>query len=677
LQRELATVLQDGAVELDTGALNRLVSRQAWRIAHWRVAGSEINVRRFFDVNALAALRAERAEVFEDSHRLVLRWLRETRVHGLRIDHADGLADPLAYFVRLQRRHAACTGRAVYLVVEKILAEEETLPVSWPAHGDTGYGVASDLVALFVNTRHEQAFDRLVAAFTGEALDFDTLVHEAKRHIIEVSLQADLEGLAERAWHLSRAGHDGRDLSRAMLREAIAALAAGHTVYRTYLDGRKPDETDRARLAEAAAAAKRRLRPSLAPAIDWLQHTMLAAREGDEALAFVHRFQQFCAPVMAKAVEDTVLYRYNRLVCLNDVGADARRFGLPVAAFHARNCERARRAPHALSASSTHDSKRSEDVRARLAVLSEMPVQWQAAIARWRDAIGPTQVDATDLYLLYQTLVGVWPLGDVGPGELVALRQRVAACMLKAVREAKRRTSWTEPDVAYEEALAGLIEQLFADGEFVHDLRCFVAPLAIVGACNSLGLVACKLTAPGVPDIYQGNEAWQFSLVDPDNRRRPDFERLGGALEQLDRPVAELRASLPDGRLKLLVTARVLQWRARHAALFAHGEYTALRCFGGEAAHAVAFARGQGGCITLCGRLLWQLARGEPQALFEGGRCWGDTVAELPPAAPVHWRDLVSGREIRARDGALPLADALHELPVAVLTPAGAPGVPR
>jgi (1->4)-alpha-D-glucan 1-alpha-D-glucosylmutase len=547
------------------------------------------------------------------------------------------------------------------LVIEKILADDEMCPAAWPVHGDTGYRWASDACALFVDPRHEADFGRIQAQFTGESDGFDTIAHDAKRQIIETALATDLEWLVDRAWQLSRNDLRARDFGRAMLREAITELAAGMRVYRTYLDGGEPSREDRTRLQVAAQAAQQRLVPSMAPALQWVIERLLDARDG-MALAFVRRFQQFTAPVMAKAVEDTALYRYHRLLCLNDVGSDPRRFGIDAATFHTRNAHRAKCHPHAMLASSTHDSKRSEDVRLRLAVLSEMPQDWHATVLRWRTWIGDTSVSASDVYLLMQTLVGVWPSHGEVPDD--ALWQRVCDYMAKAVREGKRRTSWTDPDASYEEAMATLVQFLSGTPGFVNDVARFVEPLAVVGALNSLAMLACKLTAPGVPDVYQGCEAPCFSLVDPDNRRLPPFERLASALSSRPASPADM---LRDGRAKQWVTQRLLQWRAREPALWRRGCYDALPAHGANAGHVVAFARG-GRCVTVVGRLLWQLCAGAPSVLLDGA-CWSDTAIDMPPGN--QWQDVITSRLLTTdASGRLSLRQALQAWPVAVLSPA-------
>ncbi|MCW7540610.1 malto-oligosyltrehalose synthase [Aquabacterium sp. A7-Y] len=695
-------------------ALDALIRRQAYRLAYWRVAGDEVNYRRFFDINTLAAVRMERESVFEASHRTLLRWLAEGRIAGLRIDHPDGLADPCGYFTRLQAHHAALqrpaegeSPRALYLVIEKILAEHERWPASWPVHGDTGYRFANQVNGLFVDGRAAADFDRLYAAFIGTPLDFDELLYAAKRAIIETSLAADLQMLTDAAHRICQRDRRARDFTRNALKAALTELAAAFPVYRTYIGEGEVDPIDREHLDWATATARRRSSEAAAATLDHLRELMLHAgtepdpQQRSALLAFVTRFQQFTAPVMAKAMEDTAFYRYHRLVSLNDVGGDPRQFGTTVAAFHVANQTRARFMPHTLLGSSTHDSKRSEDLRARIDVLSELPGLWEETLQRWR-ALAERQLpsldggqapDANDQYLLYQTLFGVWPLQTPDAAQLEALRERVQAYMQKAVREAKQHTSWIDPNPDYEAGLERFIDALLrqpAPNPFLGELQSFVQALAPFGCYNSLSLVALKLTSPGVPDIYQGCETWNFSLVDPDNRRPVDFAGLQAALEGLqglcapagtpeplaalpDAALAQLRRELADGRLKLLLTWRLLQLRRREPELFERGRYQPLEARGPAAEHLVAFCRerGRAACITIATRLLHRLSGGRPQALGDAAT-WEDTALLLPAGFQGRrWRDAITGRTVEAagQDGGLPLATLLSALPVAVLVP--------
>ena len=687
-------------------ALDDLIREQAYRLAFWRVAGDDINYRRFFDISTLAAVRMEREEVFEATHRTIFQWLAEGKVHGLRIDHPDGLCDPQGYFTRLQSRHVAtmrsvneegAPPRALFLAVEKILADHERLPPEWPVHGGTGYRYSNLVNGVFVNGEHEDQFDRLHTDFIGDKRVFDEVLHQAKLGIIATSLSSDLEVLTEALHRIAQGDRRTCDFTRNSLRVALSALAAAFPVYRTYIGERGFSEADRQHLDWASAAAKRRSRVSEVSVIDYLRDTLLGAPSEPDPerrqamLNLAYRWQQFTAPVMAKSMEDTAFYRHHRLASLNDVGGDPRHFGVSVSAFHAANQHRARFTPHNMLATSTHDTKRSEDVRTRIDVLSEIPDAWRAAIERWQamNHKRATRIDGHlaptrgDEYLLYQTLVGVWPLQALDSASLADLCQRVQAYMLKAVREAKEHTSWIHPNEAYEAALTRFIDALLGQLEpnpFLKDLQSFVEGIAPFGALNSLNLVAFKLTSPGVPDIYQGCETWNFSLVDPDNRRPVDFEALQATQARLQalfaggradaRRLDELGAQWRDGALKMLVTWRVLQMRARYPALFSRGGYQALAVDGPAAPHIVAWARSLEGqhSLTIGSRLLHTLTHGDPQALRQRS-CWGDTSVDLPVGAPRHWRDVITGRTLEAASGRLALSDLFVHWPLVVLVP--------
>ena len=694
--------------------LDALLQRQAYRLAHWRTAGDELNYRRFFDINGLAGLRMEDDAVFDAAHERVLAWVADGRVQGLRIDHPDGMADPEAYFQRLARRcaelHAAAgrTGAATYIVAEKIFGEDEPWPRDWPLHGETGYRFANQANGVFVDGDQAGAMDAAVESFTGAPLNFDAELDAAKRAVMNQSLAADLRLLTERAHDIALGNRHTRDLTRAGLSAAIVALAASFDIYRSYVSPRGVGPQDRARIEKAAAAARNRVRPSLAGHVDFVRQLMLQApdeaAEPDQALrerklAFVQRLQQFTAPVMAKSMEDTAFYRHHRLVSLNDVGGDPRRFGLGVADFHAANLQRQRDTPHTLLGSSTHDSKRSEDVRTRLDLLSEMPQRWAETLARWRE-LAQTQwrigglaglPAANDELLLYQTLVGIWPTELADDEALAALRERVCAYMLKAVREAKQHSSWLDENDDYEQGLTRCIELLLARLEpnpFLSDVRRFAAEIAPFGCLNSLALVALKLTAPGVPDIYQGCEDWRFMLVDPDNRRPVDPARLRERLKQAQAwatDPATLRSRLhgeplPGGLHKLFTTWRLLQWRREAEALFTHGDYRPLEVTGPHARHAIAFARvGPGGeaSITIVPRLPWTLGDGRLDAVLEHD--WSGTAVQLPPELAGEWEDVLAApvapagpaaaplHRLAAEADGLPLQRVLRDWPIAVL----------
>ena len=695
-------------------AMDRLIAQQAYRLADWRVASDDVNYRRFFDVNTLAALRMEQAGVFEATHRLVLRWLQDGHLAALRIDHPDGLSDPQQYFERLQAHYArarAAVGQeptALYLVVEKILAEHEALPENWPVHGETGYRFAALVNGLFVDGAREEEVDRLYREFTWSSESFDEIAYRCKKLIISTSLFSELGWLTDAAHRITRANRRTCDFTRTRLRMALAEVAAAFPVYRTYLRGDQPAAaSDRQHIDWAVAAAKRRLGGAEVKVLDHLRDVLLG--EGEAAGAdppqrarFIARWQQFTAPVMAKAVEDTACYRFLRLASLNEVGSDPRRFGVSTAAFHAANQSRARFRPHSMLATSTHDSKRGEDLRARINVLSEDPALWENSLQRfsgWSDRYltvtdaGPAP-SRNDVWLLFQTLAGLWPAVPPGEAEREQLRERVQAYMLKAAREAKLDTNWTCPVPAYEDALARYIDALLRSGQpnpFVDELDRLAARLAPFGFRNSLGQLAFKFTAPGVPDLYQGCEQWNFSLVDPDNRRPVDFETLAVQLEGLRELYREgwpsraawleLNQAIADGRLKQLVTWRLLQLRRAWPELFRDGTYVPLSAAGPAAEHAVAYARQREGqlLLVIVARLSYTLCEGDDSRW--GGAAWQHTRLGLDSEhAPLNriarWRDWITGREFdvsRDNGASLELSQLFEDagaLPFAVLVPA-------
>ncbi len=650
-------------------ALDQLLRDQAYRLADWRVAGDDINYRRFFDVNSLAAVRMEDPAVFEATHACIFRWLAEGKISGLRIDHPDGLADPAQYFDRLQKRYASLARaagrepRALYLIVEKILADHEPIPQDWPVHGATGYRFSSLVNGLFVEPASQAAFDDAYSAFTGDRKEFEEAVHECKKHIIETSLFSDLGWLADTLYRISRTDRKTCDFTRNQLRIALTEVAAVFPVYRTYIapDGTGLSDTDRQHIEWAIAAARRRMGTAEGGVLAYLQGVFV----GTEGLhrpalrgAFLRRWQQFTAPVMAKSVEDTAFYRYVRLVSLNDVGSEPRRFGLSAAAFHQANLQRSRRLPHGLLATSTHDSKRSEDLRARLNVLSEIPALWEDTAIQLRE-LGTrftTEIDGAvvpsphDLWALYQALVGIWPAEGANADERIGLRDRAKQYMVKAMREAKQATNWLFPNEAYEAAVDRYIDGVLSTERFVRELEKFVQSIAPYGSRNSLCQLALKLTVPGVPDIYQGCEQWNFSLVDPDNRRPVDFTELERSLEKVRAHYAQgypavqawqqMLGACPTPQVKQLVTWRLLQLRQKMPDLFLNSTYLPLTVEGPSAEHAVAFARIREGraIVVVCSRLLYGLT----------AMGWRGTRVALAAVHPVldkipRWRNWMTG----------------------------------
>jgi (1->4)-alpha-D-glucan 1-alpha-D-glucosylmutase len=660
-------------------ALARLIGTQAYRLADWRVASDDVNYRRFFDVNTLAALRMERPEVFEATHRKVLQWLQDSLLAGLRIDHPDGLSDPQAYFEQLQARYVAQAEvgghqpRALYLVVEKIQAEHESLPESWPVHGDTGYRFGSLVNGVFVDSRHENAMLAAYQAFTGEETDFEEVLYQCKKLIIETSLYSELNWLAHTLHRLTRANRRRCDFTRNRLRWAMAEVAAAFPVYRTYLRVDEPaSEMDRRHLDWAIASAQRRLGASETTVLGHLREVLLGEGEAlqmprEERQRFLARWQQFTAPVMAKAMEDTAFYRYVPLLSLNEVGGEPRSFGVSVSAFHYANVKRLRDRPHCLLGTSTHDSKRGEDLRARINVLSEIPAQWEDCLLRlsvWAQLYVTRTPKGNwpsnnDVWLLFQTLAGLWPARAPDDVAREDLRSRVQAYMKKAVREAKLHTTWVCPDSDYEAAVERYVEGVLRAGAnpFADELQKFTARIAPFGFRNSLAQLALKFTCPGVPDLYQGCEQWNFSLVDPDNRRPVDYEALAQSLASVQAMAREggpareqwqaLHADAADGRIKQLVTWRLLALRGERSKLFRQGSYCQLAVEGPAEEHALAFARicdGQA-VLVVVARLTCTLCRGDDARWSPS--LWQDTWLHAGSEGGIRrfrrWRNWLTG----------------------------------
>ncbi|MEX2221888.1 MAG: malto-oligosyltrehalose synthase [Candidatus Rokuibacteriota bacterium] len=635
-------------------SLDRLLSAQTYRLADWRVAGDEVNYRRFFDVSHLAAIRMEQRPVFDAAHELVLRLIGSGQVVGLRVDHPDGLYAPGEYFRRLQegalvataRRlmptlgageaealgalyraraadpAAALDARPLWIAAEKILGPGEPLPDWWAVAGTTGYDFLASVNGLFVDRGTSRQMSTLYARLAGVGGPMDDHAYAAKRLIMQVSMASEINQLGNHLDSMSERNRLSRDFTLPSLVRAIREVVAAFSVYRTYVgdDGRDPSARDRAYIEEAVAEAKRRNPTVNVSIFDFLRDVLLlrssGGRDPDEQAArrhFAMRFQQTTGPVTAKGVEDTAFYVYNRLVSLNEVGADPARYGESATVFHDKNAARLARWPESLVATATHDTKRGEDVRARINVLSEVPAAWAAEVRHWRalnrrfksEVHGRTAPDANDEYLLYQTLVGAWPARD-GDETLDTLTARLVAYMEKATKEAKRHTSWVNPSAAYDAAVREFVAGVLAPGSaFLAALLPFQRRVAAHGASNSLAQTLLKIAAPGIPDFYQGTELWDFSLVDPDNRRPVDFARRRATLDDLGARIraedaragdltglcAELLERWTDGRVKLYLIHRALTLRRRRARLFGGGEYRALDPGGQHAEHVVALAR--------------------------------------------------------------------------------------
>jgi (1->4)-alpha-D-glucan 1-alpha-D-glucosylmutase len=631
-------------INANADALHTLLERQNYRLAFWRAAARDLGYRRFFDINTLVALRMEDDQVFSDTHALVLRWLGEGVLDGVRIDHPDGLRDPEAYCQRLHR-----TAPLSWIVVEKILEPSERLRDSWPVAGTTGYDFLNRVGGLFVDPAGEQPLTELYAEFTGESVDYPALVRAKKHQALHELLGSDVNRLTALFVEVCERHRRHRDYTRYELNEVLREVIACFPVYRTYVqtEAAHVNDDDIRYVTEAVERAKR-CRPELDAALfEFLRDLLLLRVRGDLEGELVMRFQQLTGPTMAKGVEDTVFYCFNRLVSLNEVGGDPGYFGVSPAAFHQACLEAQCFWPQGMLATSTHDTKRSEDVRVRIHLLSEIPTRWAQAVWRWaalneryRRGEWP---DRNTEYLLYQTLVGAWPL-EV---------ERALTYMEKAVREAKVHTSWTHTNADYEGAVRGFVTDVLADPEFTADLTAFVASLVQAGRVNALAQTLLKLTAPGVPDLYQGTEVWDLSLVDPDNRRPVDYDLRHRLLNEVNGATPEqMWARVDEGLPKLWLIRQALALRHRRPELFGpEGDYQPLLAIGERAAHVVAFARG-GRVVTVVPRLVLGL-NGE----------WGDTTLEVPHGA---WRNELTGDDV---DGNVPrMADLLARFPVALLT---------
>jgi (1->4)-alpha-D-glucan 1-alpha-D-glucosylmutase len=683
-------------------ALHALLEEQAYRLAHWRVAASEVNYRRFFDINQLAGLRMERGEVFEATHRLLLRLIGEGKVQGVRLDHIDGMYDPRGYCQRLLSRAAdvladsrggerpeidARSGRPIYLVVEKILARHESLREDLPVAGTTGYDFISLVNGLFVDPAAERSLTATYHRFVEREPEFDQVVLAAKQQILRYSLNAELHVLGHEFYRLAQQSWLTRDFTLTGLREALADIITRFPVYRTYIteDGAKPE--DRRDLDWAVSRARRETALVDHTVFDFL-HAALSADlvgtrgyERGDVIATAMHFQQLTGPVMAKSLEDTAFYRYNRLVSLNEVGGEPNQFAIRPSAFHHLMQQQQRRHPASMLTTATHDHKRGEDVRARLNALSELPLEWRRQVARWarlnrlkrREVTGERVPGRNDEYLLYQTLVGAWPLEIDAPDHrgLAEFTERIVAYMIKASREAKARTSWAAPDQEYEAGLERFVRRILDPQEgraFLADLLAFQPRIALAGAVNGLAQTLLKLTVPGVPDTYQGCELWDLSLVDPDNRRPVDFELRHAWLKEGGDPAA-LLAGWRDGRIKQRVVARTLALRREHPALFQSGAYEPLEAAGSLAEHLVAFSRRaeEAAIVVIVPRLIAPLLQEREQPCPAPG-AWGDTRLELPPGlADRELRNHLTQRPVPTSSGALAMTDALSDLPVALL----------
>ena len=662
--------------------LDSLLSEQFYRLSFWKVGAEEINYRRFFTVNELISVKVEEIKVFHKTHSLIAQLVEDGIFTGVRIDHIDGIYNPVEYLERLREK----TGD-VYITVEKILELTEALPTNWPIQGTSGYEFLNYVNGLFCNTANESAFNHFYLNFTGVTADYDRLSAEKKGLIIDKNLAGDVENLAQRLKRLAGQTRSGGDFTAYGLKRALSEILALFPIYRTYITSDTVSDTDRRVICETIVAAKKHL-PLLVRELEYIETILL--REDShyliddqkaERLRFVMRMQQLTGPLMAKGIEDTLLYVYNRLLSLNEVGGNPSHFGIDLAQFHTFNQHKVQQWLHAMNTTSTHDTKRGEDARARLNVLSEIPDVWAEQVKHWADMNfsqkmrlgGRTIPDRNDEYFLYQTLVGSFPFVDAEFPEFV---DRVKDYVIKAVREAKVHTAWLRPDTDYEEGFSAFVERLLAapENEFLSQFKPFQTKIAEYGIFNSLSQVLIKNIAPGVPDLYQGDEFWNLSFVDPDNRRPVAYDQRLAALKQIKAKLAfdpialmdDLFTTRTNGNIKLFLTYQLLQARKNFVALFQQGDYQPLDVSGALQNHVIAFARRVEDqvAIAIAPRFLTSLI--QPGECPLGTAVWQDTQISVPSGFPSSWKNAITAQSLQSK-GTIAVGEALQHFPVALI----------
>lgn len=624
-------------------ALDDFLSQQNYRLSYWKTADQQLGYRRFFDVNTLIGLRIEREHVFEETHALILDWLKSGILDGVRIDHPDGLRDPLEYFNRLRQQ-----APEAWIVAEKILEPGEFLRENWPVQGTSGYDFLNVALNLLVHKDGMNSLSRVYGNFTSRSTDWPPIAHDKKLGVAQEALGSDVNRLASLFVNICETNRNQRDYTRAEIRRSIREVAACFKVYRTYVIPARDEVTDedRAIITAACDCAKSRRTDIDGGLFDFLRAVLTMEVTGRLESEFLLRFQQFTSPVMAKGVEDTAFYCYNRLTAMNEVGADPARNGSTIEEFHEYCAKMQATHPLTMTTLSTHDTKRSEDVRARMAVLSEVPSAFATAISRWSKRTKQYRDDLVDRgteYFYYQTLIGAWPLSA----------DRAKAYMQKAMREAKERTTWVANNKEYEDALNAFIETTLADANFLSEVEIFVARIKRAGWLNSLSQTLLKYTAPGVPDLYQGNELWDLSLVDPDNRRPVDYDLRRDALRKLHTlSIPEIMAHMDDGLPKMHTIHRALTTRRERPEWFGESAgYTPILATGRKSDHAIAFLRGDS-VLTVVPR--WNMTLDNN---------WANTSIEIPQG---EWLNRMTGEHITS--GKILLSDLLREFPVALLT---------
>ena len=693
--------------------LDEILENQPYRLSFWRAASDEINYRRFFDINDMAAIRIEHMEVFQKTHQLTFRLLGEGKISGLRIDHPDGLWNPKVYFQQLQEeyivsrlkqhmpeedididrvrerlidliREDEATSWPLYVLAEKILSETEPLPYDWSVYGTTGYDFMIAVTNLFVDPVNEEAFNTLYHDFVGREVNFHEIVDMSKKHIMNDTLNSELYARSSQLADIVEKNRRYRGFTRHSIEHALIEITTALSIYRTYITADEPvSDRDRHYINEAVEIAKEQNPRSPSYVFDFVRDVLLMEMfdEFDESLheelrEFVMQYQQMTGPVMAKSVEDTTFYIYNRLTSLNEVGGHPEQFGITADEFHQHNLEKAYR--QTMLGTSTHDTKRSEDIRARISILSEIPDEWSAVIEQWSKIGASARVDVdgapapslNDEYLLYQTLVGTYPLQD-DP----AFEERIIGYMQKAVNEAKVHSNWVNSNDAYHQAVANFVTHLLASEDFTASFVPFQKRVSFYGFLNSLATTLLKITSPGVPDIYQGNELWRYSLVDPDNRRPVDYQLRRNMLgELIDRAngdkvalAQELSANPESGRIKMYVTAAAMRFRREKERLFMDGDYIPLKVTGTKSDHICAYLRVHGDDVAMIAvpRLVVRLTQGQP-VMPSGEAIWQDTRIHLPEDYQLELNNLFTGETYPADESIL--AESLFKhFPVALL----------
>jgi (1->4)-alpha-D-glucan 1-alpha-D-glucosylmutase len=663
--------------------LDSLLSEQFYRLSSWKVGAEEINYRRFFTVNELISVKVETVKVFHKTHALIDQWVKDGKVNGLRVDHIDGLYHPAAYLERLREKVGD-----VYITVEKILELQEQMPDEWETQGTSGYEFLNYLNGVFVQPQHKADLETIYSRFTGTYASYEELVAKNKHLIIEKNLGGDVDNLAQRLKSLSGQTRQGVDFTAYGLKRSLSEVLALFPVYRTYVASDQVSEADQGYIQAAIAQAKEKI-PLLVNELNYIEKILLRQNEEllteaqkEERLHFVMKFQQLTGPLMAKGVEDTTLYIYNRLLSLNEVGGNPSHFGITLEQFHDFNRKKCNSWLHSMNASATHDTKRGEDVRARLNVLSEIPSEWEKQVQRWAEINqdkkqhikGKSIPDRNDEYFLYQTLVGAFPFIE---SDAVEFRDRIKDYIIKAIREAKVHTAWLQPDSTYEDGYLAFIDKILdfeSENKFLPSFYPFQTQIATYGIFNSLSQVLLKNTTPGVPDLYQGCELWDLSLVDPDNRRPVDYSQRQAYLQEIQAGmesdclslIKDLLATKEDGRVKLFLTYQVLQARQNYLMLFQKGDYQPLEISGTFANHIVAFARTFEGqvAIAIAPRFLTPIV--QPNQLPLGTSMWQDTQINLPSNISTNWINVVTQHPVLGKTE-IKVGDVLEQFPVALL----------